>query len=213
MSISRDEIEKALEWRYATKAYTDRKVSEEDWAILKRAIHYAPSSYGLQAYKVIVVEDPELRTRLREAAFGQPQVTDASHLLVFTVRKELSHDDTSRFIERNMEVRGAPREALAQLETMIDQVIGMQSSMNHVIDWNARQAYIALGFLLEAAALLHIDASPMEGFVPQQFDEILGLTDHTTVVIAGVGYRNSENDWLAPLPKVRWREEDLFEVR
>jgi nitroreductase len=213
MSIDRHQIENALDWRYATKAYTDRKVSDEDWAALKRAIHYAPSSFGLQAYKVMVVEDSELRARLREAAFGQPQVTDASHLLVFTVRKDLSHDDTDRFIRRNMEVRGAPREALATLETMVDQVIDMQVSMDHVTDWNARQAYIALGFLLETAALLGIDASPMEGFLPAKFDEILGLTDHTTVVMAAVGYRNAASDWLAPLKKVRWREEDLFEVR
>ena len=214
MSISVDEINKALEWRYATKAYdATKQISDADWAVLEKAMHYAPASFGVQAHKAIVVKDPELRARLRDAAYGQKQVADASHFVVLAVKKEVGEADVDRYMERIVEVRSVERESLAQWEGMVRGKIEAMNAANEIVHWNARQAYISLGFLLEAAALLEIDATPMEGFDPAQFDEILGLTDYTSVVIAAVGYRNADEDWLAPLPKVRWKEEDFFDRR
>jgi len=214
MAISKEELSKALNWRYATKAYdSTKKVSDEDWQALKEAMLMAPSSYGLQAYKVVVVEDSGLRARLREAAYGQAQVTDASHFVVFAAKTELDAKDVARFIDRNAEVRGVDRESLAQLEGMVAGSVAAANASNRVTEWNARQAYVSLGFLLESAALLGIDASPMEGFDPAAFDRILELDGYTSVVIAALGYRNAESDWLAPLAKVRWKHEDFFDVR
>ena len=214
MSEKTIQINEALDRRYATKAYkTDQKISAEDWATLERSLLLAPASYGLQAHKAIIVSDPELRAKLREASWGQPQVTDASHLVVLAVKKELSSKEVADFIDRIVEVRGTPRESLEQYEGMVNATVTRISEADLVTEWNARQAYISLGFFLETAALLGIDTTPMEGFDPAQFDEILGLDGYTAVVMAAAGYRDADNDWLASLPKVRWKEDDFFDRR
>lgn len=206
-----EQIIKQLNWRYATKAYdSTKRISDEYWAVLEQSLIAAPSSFGLQPYKFIVVRDPEKRARIRAAAWNQAQTTDASHLVVFAYRKSISEADIDRFIEYAAEVRGHDTSVLAEYAGMIKGSVASKSP-EEIAVWNSRQAYIALGFLLETAALLGIDATPMEGFEPAAVDGILGLTDYASVVLCPLGYRDEVKDWLAALPKVRFPKSEIFE--
>jgi nitroreductase len=211
--LSRGEaILDGLNWRYAVKAYDKtRKVSEADLKILEDAILLAPSSFGIQPYKALIISDPNVRENLKPAAFNQPAVTDASHLIVFAFKKTLTDEDVNQFIGRIAEVRQQSRESLAGLENTVAGAVKKAVDSGYVETWNSRQAYIALGFLLETAALLNIDATPMEGFDSEKVNEVLGLTDHSSVALAAIGYRDSGNDWLAPLKKVRKPKSELIE--
>ena len=201
-----------LNWRYATKAYdASKKVPDADWATIEQAISLAPSSFGIQPFKFIVITDPEVREKLKPAAYGQAPITDASHLVAFAYKKTLSDSDIEHFVERIAEVRGAPREALLEYENIMKGSAKKAVEGGYIETWNSRQVYIALGFLLETAALLGIDATPMEGFDPQQFNEILSLTDFSVVALAAVGYRDAGNDWLHPLAKVRKPDHEIIE--
>jgi nitroreductase len=202
----------SLEWRYAVKAYDkSKKVSEADLKVLEDSILLAPSSFGIQPYKVLVISDPAVRERLKPAAYSQPAITDASHLIVFAFKKTLTDDDVDQFVGRIAEVRDQTRESLKGLETAVSGTVTKAVEGGYVDTWNSRQVYIALGFLLETAALLNIDATPMEGFDSSQLDDVLGLTDYSAVAIAAIGYRDAEKDWLAPLPKVRKPKSELIE--
>lgn len=201
-----------LKWRYAVKAYDrSKKVSASDMEVLEESILLAPSSFGIQPYKAFVITDPEIRERLKAAAYGQSAITDASHLIVFAYKKTLGEDDIDQFIERIVEVRGQTRESLSALEESVRSAVTRAVDGGYIETWNSRQAYIALGLLIQTAALLNIDVTPMEGFDPQGVNGILGLKDHSAVAIAAIGYRDAENDWLAPLPKVRKPKSDLIE--
>ena len=201
-----------LNWRYATKAFdANKKVSDADWETLENALLLAPSSFGIQPYKFIVVTDPAIREKLKPAAWGQTQVTDSSHLVVFAYKKTLSDADIDHYVERIVEVRGTPRESLAEYEGAMKNAAKQAVEGGTVETWNSRQAYIAFGFLLQTAALLKIDATPMEGFDAVQFNEILGLEDYSAVVICAVGYRNAETDYLANAAKVRFPKEELIQ--
>ncbi len=206
----RETIVKQLNWRYATKAYdTGRKIPADDLQVLEDALIATPSSFGLQPLKFVVVTDPEVRQRLRAAAWNQPQVTDASHLVVFAYKKTLTDSDIDRFVEHIAEVRNQDPSALTDYANMMKGAVSAKSASD-IETWNSRQAYIALGFLLETAAILGIDATPMEGFDPMKFDEILGLKDYSSVVVCALGYRDEANDYLAGLPKVRFSKQDLI---
>jgi nitroreductase len=212
--MTKKEITDALNWRYATKAYNkNRKITAEDWATLEESLILAPSSFGLQPYKFIVVTDDAVREKLRAAAWNQPQVTDASHLVVFAYKNTLTDADIDHYFARIAEVRGVSRESLSDYEGMVSGSVKGAVAGGVAGQWNSRQAYIALGFLLQTAALLGIDATPMEGFDVAQFNDILGLTDYSSVVIAAVGYRDAESDWLSSLPKVRFPAEELIDRR
>jgi nitroreductase len=201
-----------LRWRYAVKAYDkSRKVSERDLEVLEDAILLAPSSLGIQPYKVFVISDPALRERLKSAAYGQSAITDSSHLMIFAYKRTLTDEDIDQFIERIAEVRGQTRESLTGFEESARGAARRAVENGSVEIWNSRQAYIALGFLVETAALMNIDATPMEGFEPEKVNEILGLTEYSAVALAAVGYRDSQNDWLAKLPKVRKPKGELIE--
>ncbi len=209
--LSREAILAQLNWRYATKSYdAKRKVSAEDWETLEQSLILAPSSFGIQPYKFIVITDRETKEKLKPAAWGQTQITDSSHLVVFAYKKVLTDSDIEHFTDRIAEVRGVSRETLTDYENVMKGSAKKAVDGGYIETWNSRQAYLALGFLLETAALMGIDATPMEGFDPAQFNEILGLTDYSAVVLAAVGYRDAENDWLANLPKVRFPKEDLI---
>jgi len=207
-----DEILDGLRWRYAVKTYDgSKKISDEQLAVLEEAILLAPSSFGIQPYKVFVITDREVRERLKPAAYNQSAITDASHLFVFAYKKTLTEEDLESFVDRIAEVREQSRESLNELEVSVKGAAQRAVDGGYIETWNSRQAYIGLGFLLETAALLGIDATPMEGFDPQKVDEVLGLDDHSSVVIAAVGYRDADKDWLAPLPKVRKPKNELIE--
>lgn len=213
-TVSKETILEQLNWRYATKGYDKtKKISAEDWETLETALTLAPSSFGIQPYKFIVITDPELREKLKPAAYGQAPITDASHLVVFAYKKTLTDADIEHFVDRIVEVRGTPRETLTDYENIMKGSAKQAVDGGYIEVWNSRQAYIALGFLLETAALLNIDATPMEGFDAAQFNEILGLEDYSAVALAAVGYRDAENDWLANLPKVRFPKDELIERR
>jgi nitroreductase/dihydropteridine reductase len=203
-------IEK-LNWRYATKKFDPtRKLSAEQLNSLLSAIQLAPSSYGLQSYKIIVVEDEKIRQQLREAAYGQSQLTDASQVIVFASETVIDKDMVVKYVENISRTRGVAREHLAQYEhTMTGTVDRLAEDQK--ITWSHKQVYIALGVLLTAAADLGIDACPMEGFMSGKFDEILGLKEKglTTSVIAPVGFRAIDDDY-SKMAKVRRPKEELF---
>ncbi len=212
VNISGSDILEQLNWRYATKTYdAARKISDADWEVLENSLLLAPSSFGIQPYKFVVVTDQATKEKLKPAAWNQSQITDSSHLVVIAHKKTLNDADIERFVERIIEVRGVSRESLSDYENIMKSSAKQAVDGGYVETWNSRQAYIALGFLLETAALLNIDATPMEGFDAARFDEILGLDDYTAVVVCAVGYRHTEADWLANLPKVRSAKEVLIE--
>ena len=200
-----------LNWRYATKKFDpSKKLSTEQLDELLKAVQLSPSSAGLQSYKVIVVEDPEIRKQLREAAHGQSQITDASQLIIFASETKLDEAYVKHFIDFVAEKRSIERESLDGYEQMIMGNVNRLTE-DQRIAWSNKQAYIALGVLLTAAAEMGIDACPMEGFSAAQFDAILGLDEKqlTTAVIATIGFR-AEDDMFSKLVKVRKPEEELF---
>ncbi|GAA4103159.1 NAD(P)H-dependent oxidoreductase [Mucilaginibacter panaciglaebae] len=200
-----------LNWRYATKKFdTAKKVSNEQLNTLLDAIQLSPSSAGLQAYRVIVVSDPKLKEQLREAAYGQQQLTTASHIFVFAAETGLDSLYVKNYIDRIAEVRGIDRSTLSIFENNINNNISSQTE-DDKITWNKKQCYIALGVLVSAAAEAGIDACAMEGFDTAKFDEILGLKELglTSAVIAPIGFR-AEDDHMSKAAKVRKPKEELF---
>jgi len=200
-----------LNWRYATKKFdATKKISSEDLNTLKEAVRLAASSYGLQPYKVVIVENPEIREQLKAAAYGQTQITDASQLFIFANDLNAGPESVAAYIQNISETRGVPTEALGGFADMMNGVISNLSQEAKNI-WTAKQTYIALGTLLAAAAELKIDATPMEGFNPAAFNEILGFDKLglNASVIATVGYRHDEDD-TQHYKKVRKSHEELF---
>jgi nitroreductase len=200
-----------LHWRYATKKFNpEKQVSKDDMETLLEAIRLSASSYGLQPYEVMVIKDPEVRAKLKPAAFGQPQITDASYLLVFAYNTNVDKQYLDKFIKNNSETRNKPVEDFQDLREMIqNSVLTFTEDVKHI--WASRQVYIALGNLLSAAADLKIDVCPMEGFDSAEFDELLDLKskDLKSVTLATVGYR-SETDQLKDAKKVRKSKDELF---
>jgi nitroreductase len=212
--LNREKILEQLNWRYAVKKIdSTKRVSNEDWNILEQSLILAPSSYGLQPYKFVVVTDENLKKELTPAAYGQTQIADCSHLVVVAYKKVLTDADVEHFVDRIVEVRNAPRKSFKDYEQTMKASAQKAIDEGYIETWNSRQAYLALGFLLETAALLEIDACPMEGFNPVEFNRILELEDYSSVALCAVGYRDRENDWLANLPKVRFLKEELIDRR
>ena len=200
-----------LNWRYATKKFdATKKISSADLNTLKEAVRLAASSYGLQPYKVVIVENPEIREKLKAAAYGQTQITDASQIFIFANDLNAGAESVDAYIKNISETRGVPTDALAGFADMMKGTIANLSQDAKNI-WTAKQTYIALGTLLAAAAELKIDATPMEGFNAAAFNEILGFDKLglNASVIATVGYRHGEDD-TQHYKKVRKSHEELF---
>jgi len=211
-AITSTQLLAQLNWRYATKQFDpNRKISAPDWAVLEEALLLTASSGGLQPWKFIVVTDAGVRAKLLPASYGQAQITDASHLVVFASKNNFSEADVDAHIKHVAEVQGAPIEALSPLRGML--VGGIVKAQDETARnaWARNQAYIALGNLLTSAALLGIDACPMEGFDRAQYDEILGLKakGFAAAVIATLGYRSAADKYAAA-PKVRFSKEQVF---
>ena len=208
--VNNETIVRQMNWRYATKKFDpNRKLQAPDWKTLEQSLVLSPSSYGLQPWKFFVVGNPDVRAKLRSAAYNQSQITDASHLVVCAHRTGFSAKDVDRHVERVAQVRNVPAESLAGYrQAMLGSV---QRPQEQTDAWVSRQVYIALGNFLATAALLGVDACPMEGFDAAQFDEILGLTGqgYHAQVIATAGYR-AEDDAYARLPKLRYSPEDVI---
>ncbi len=202
----------ALHWRYATKKFDPaRKIPASDWHALEQALVLTPSSVGLQPWKFIVVTDPAMKARLQPAAWDQAQVTDCSHFVVLAVRKNLGPDHVDRHIGRMAEVRGVTPESLEKFRQMVTGNLDKARAEDRLDTWQSHQLYIALGQLLASAALLGVDTCPMEGFEPEKFDEILGLTGTgwASVVCCAAGYRAAD-DKYATTKKVRFKPEDVI---
>jgi len=199
-----------LNKRYATKKFdASRKISSEDLNTLLEAIRLSASSYGLQAYKVLVVENPDIRKQLRAAAYDQPQITDASQLLVFALDTNFDEKGVDHFVDL---IAKARKVDVTELSGYADVMKGaLQRPKEMVQNWFTHQIYIALGFGLVASAQLKLDSCPMEGFDNYQFDEILELKEKNlhSVVLLAVGYRSSEDNYQN-MPKVRLPKDELF---
>jgi len=199
------EVIKHLNWRYATKSYdASKKLDEEKLNHVLEAIRLTPTSSGLQPFEVFVVKNPELRAKIREVAWGQAQVTDASHLLVFAAWDNITPARIDAAFDYTNEVRGFVNEGWEAYRKQLHGIIASRTEQAN-FDAAARQAYIALGVALVAAAEQGIDSTPMEGFDPAAVDQILGLKERNlrSVVILPLGYRKADSDWLVNLKKVR----------
>lgn len=214
MKVKNEHIMKALEWRYATKVFdSTKKISSEDWNTLSESLRLAPSSYGLQPWKFWIVQNSDLRKKLKDVSWNQSQVTDCSHFVVFTTKKKMLEADIEKFIETTAKTRGLSTDALKGYRDMMlgDIVKGPRSQI--VETWAQRQAYIAMGFLMETAALLEIDACPMEGLDPKAYDKLLGLegSEWATVAAVALGYRHGDDKYQA-LKKVRYPASEVLQT-
>jgi nitroreductase len=206
------ELLKNLEWRYATKNFDpERKVNTADLEKLKRAIQLSVSSYGLQFYKVLIIEDQEIRKELKPVSWNQNQITDASHLFVFCNYNEIKTEDINAFIRLTAKTRNINFDNLQGYGDFISAKLNEKTKAQQT-NWLERQPYLALSTLLMACAELKIDACPMEGFETDKYNEILGLKEKglNACVIATVGYR-MPGDNLRHTPKVRKPMNQLFE--
>lgn len=202
-----------LNWRYATKAFDPaKKVNSEELEVLKEAVRLSPSAYGLQLYKVLIVENKEIRTALREASWNQPQITDASHLFVFCNFTQDFNDHVDDYVQLIVEAQGVDKKQISPYGEFIKSQLNNNGTKQNQV-WAEKQTYLALSNLLAACAELKIDACPMEGFLNDAYNRILGLNKQglNASVIATVGYR-SYNDEAQFRKKVRKDKEQLFEL-
>jgi nitroreductase len=210
-NMNSQELLKALEWRYATKVFDPaKKIPADVWQALERALVLTPTSYGLQPYNFLVINDPAKRAELVPHSWGQKQVVDASHFVVFIAKTKITGADVDKLIQRTVEIRKLPAGALNAYRDMMlgDVVHGPRGKTAH--EWATRQTYIALGNLMTCAAVLGVDACPMEGLVPPEYDRVLNLSGsgYATVVACALGYR-SPDDKYAKLAKIRYDMKDL----
>lgn len=202
-----------LHWRYAVKKFDSTKIiAPELWQQLEEALVLTPSSYGLQPWKFLIIKDPEVRKQLMPVSWGQAQVVDASHFVIFVGLKKVDEAYVDKYIQRVADVRGITAEALSGFKKAIvgDLVQGPRSAW--VAEWAARQTYIALGNFMNTAAVLKIDTCAMEGLDPQKYDEILNLKDspYRTLCACAAGYRSAD-DKYAVTPKVRFEFKDVIQ--
>jgi nitroreductase len=205
------DVEELLRWRYATKRFDgSRKIDQQTWEKLEKALLLTPSSYGLQPWKFVIVTDQSIKEELVGASYGQGQPRDCSHLVVISRLTELTDEHIERHIDRMADVRKVPKEKLEQLRTtLLDFKKGRKPEQ--LQDWMSRQCYIALGNLMTTAAVHRIDNCPMEGFVSADYDRILKLTEKgcTSVVLCALGYR-AEDDKYGQMAKVRFPDEEVI---
>lgn len=204
-------IEK-LKWRNATKDFNPlKKIPKEELRILLEAIRLAPSSYGLQLYKVLVIEDAVTKQKLKSVSWNQNQITDSSAIIVFCNYKNVNKHHIDDYIKLKADTEKIPIENIEGYGNFMKQKVAEMND-DEITNWTTRQTYIALGFLLTACAELRIDACPMEGFENEKYNKILGLDDKNlnAAVIATVGYRKNSNSNNI-VPKVRKPYEELFE--
>ncbi|WP_204104086.1 MULTISPECIES: NAD(P)H-dependent oxidoreductase [Spirulina sp. CCY15215] len=211
--LSPEYVHQQLYWRYAVKKFDDSKtIPDEVWKVLEQSLVLAPSSFGLQPWKFFVVRDPAIRQQLLAHSWGQKQVIEASHLVVLAIKKDLNAADVDRYLQRMAEVQEIPIENLQGFGNIVKNFLEKPPYPLDINAWSTRQVYIALGQYMTCAAMLGIDTCPMEGFVPDKYDEVLGLTgtDYKSVVVCPAGYR-AEDDKSAAPKKVRYATEDVVQ--
>ena len=210
--IKNSTIMEKLTWRYAVKKFdTTKKISPQDWETLEESLRLAPSSYGMQPWQFLVVQSPELRKKLTPLSWGQTQIEDCSHFLVITIKSKLDEAHVQKHVQRMAEVRKVD---VSQLDGMKKVIIGdlIQGPRSATINfWAQRQSYIAMGFLMETAALLNVDSCPLEGLDPKGYDKVLNLegTGFETVAAVALGFRHPEDKYQF-MTKVRFEKKDVI---
>jgi nitroreductase/dihydropteridine reductase len=201
----------SLHWRYATKRMTGEKIPQEKVNIILEAVRLAPTSSGIQPFSILVITDKKLLEKIQPVAYNQPQITEASHLLVFAVWDNVTPEKIDYVYDQIIRERNLPADALA---TYVDRLKEQFAAMTQEerFQWAARQTYITIGIAAAAAAVEKIDATPMEGYLISELDKLLGLREKglRSTTLMALGYRDTANDWLANLKKVRRPKEELF---
>jgi len=201
----------ALQWRYATKQFDPtKKIPTETWEKIEESLVLTPSSFGLQPWQFIVVTSDDIKKQLLPHSWNQAQVTDCSHHVVFTAPTSMGKEEVDHLMKTTAEARGQNIEDLQQYR---DMMLGFIEKMTpeQITAWASKQSYIALGQLMLTAALLKIDACPMEGIDPAEYDRILGLEERglKSIVSCALGYRSSE-DKYASAAKIRYTRDSVF---
>lgn len=198
-------------WRYATKKFNpEKKVSNEHLELLLEATRLSASSYGLQPYQILVVTNPEIRKQLLPFSWNQPQIEDASHLIIFVNKSDFGEELIDDYVQKLEDIRGISEEVTKPYgDFMKSKLINLPHDIKN--NWTALQVYLALGNAIQAAAELEIDTCPIEGFEPAKYNEILNLNDKdlNAAVVLAIGYR-SEEDETQHYAKVRKTKEELF---
>lgn len=199
----------SLQWRYAVKKFdTNKTLTKEQINTLKNAFNLTATSYGLQPIKLVVVKNKSIREKLVPHSWNQPQVIDASHLLIICIQKEYTSEEVTKYFNLVKQVRNTPDEITNPFKEFLTAEIDKKTPEELLI-WNKNQAYLALGNLLTVCAVEQIDSCPMEGFIPEKYDEILGLGKHnlTSTLVLPVGFR-ADDCYMKDLKKVRKKLED-----
>jgi nitroreductase len=210
--LNHDYVLKQLSWRYAVKKFdSSKKISAKDWEILEESLRLSPSSYGLQPWKFIVVQNRDILKQLTSLSWGQSQIEDCSHYIVITSKIKLDEELIDKHVNKTAEVRGMDSKLLAGYKRVMigDLINGPRGET--IYHWAQRQAYIAMGFIMETAAVLEIDTCPLEGLDPKGYDKILGLENTGYGTVAGVacGYRHVD-DKYQHIKKVRFDKDDVI---
>lgn len=199
----------ALKWRYATKSFDKNKmVSKKKLDVLLNAFNLTATSYGLQPLKLLVIENKQLQKDLVAYSMNQEQIAQASHILVICIETTVDKNFIENYFELVKSIRNTPDATLNPFKTFLTQDFESKSQQE-IKDWSIKQAYLALGNLLTVCALEEVDACPMEGFLPKEYDRILNLKSKglESVLLLPIGYR-TENDYMADLKKVRKNIDD-----
>ena len=210
--IQNEILLKQLNWRYAVKKFDPTlRLSESQWEVLEKALILTPSSYGFQPWQFWVIVNQDLKKKLRVASWNQPQVEDCSHFVVFTTKRSVSEEDVQNYLTYVTQIRSLPPNFSKEYGKVLTQKLVHEPTKESISEWAARQAYIVLGNLMTSAAMLGIDTCPMEGFEPEQYDQILKLKDtpYRSVLACAVGFR-SDQDKAQAMPKVRYPASQLL---
>jgi nitroreductase len=201
----------SLRWRYATKKMNGQAVPQDQVDKIIEAAYLAPTSSGLQPFRVIEITNPEMKEKIKAVAWNQSQITDSSHLLVFAAWDNYTEERISEVFSHTASERGVPEETLADYKNQLITSFTPRAERDN-FEHTARQAYIGFGTAIAAAAELRVDATPMEGFVSEELDKLLGLREKglKSVTILALGYRDEANDWLVGMKKVRTPKEEFL---
>lgn len=202
------ELVDSLQWRYAVKRFDpSKRIDATTWSAIESSLVLTPSSFGLQPWKFIVIGSQENKAKLPAISWNQTQPADCSHMVVFAAKKTVDAKYVDAFLAKTAEVRNVNTESLTGYRNVM---LGfLQNTQGRHLAWSSNQVYIALGQLLACAAILGVDACPMEGIIASEYDKLLGLDggDYTTVVGCALGYRHPDDQYAA-LAKVRFDASD-----
>jgi nitroreductase len=203
------ELESALNWRYGVKQFSDEKISSDKLKALLELTRLSASSYGLQPYKILVIENKSLREQLLPYSYGQDKIANSSHLIVFAVDTQIGESTVDRYIQKHAQVCDVSTEQLEDYAVFMKSALDAKTAQQQS-EWAHQQAYIALGNLLTSAALMQIDSCPMTGIDNAGYDKVLGLNEKglTTSVICPLGFRHID-DLQAQSAKVRFDYEEI----